>query len=332
MQTVDQPPIEGATTIRPDGTDVAVSVRGLRKAYADVEALRGVDLDLRRGEVLGLLGPNGAGKTTTVEILEGQRVADAGELRVLGIDPAEAGRDFRSRIGVVLQEAGPPPELRVGQTVDMFASYYDNPRGTQEVLEFVGLADQARRRVAQLSGGQRRRLDLALAIVGRPELLFLDEPTTGFDPSARQQAWSLVESLRRLGTSVLLTTHDMDEAARLCDRIAVIIQGRIVAVGTPAELTEKLGRRRLVVRIADHGGEPVSLDLLPAEVRDAAREVGRDIELLVDDPESALAVLRAWSDRTGHTILDEHITRAGLEDVYLALAASAEAAPKGSKP
>lgn len=329
MQIVDQAPLEGATRDQPDRQELAVSVRGLHKRYADTHALRGVDLDLRRGEVLGLLGPNGAGKTTTVEILEGQRSADAGEVRVLGQDPAEADSNFRSRIGVVLQDAGPPPELRVGQTVEMFASYYENPRGTQEVLKFVGLAGESRRRVARLSGGQRRRLDLALAIVGRPELLFLDEPTTGFDPSARQQAWSLVESLRRLGTSVLLTTHDMDEAARLCDRIAVIIGGRIVALGTPAELTEQLGRRRLVVRIADRGGAPITVPDLPTDLQDSAREVGRDLELLVDQPEAALEALRHWASDGGSQILDTHITRAGLEDVYLALAATADPTAKG---
>ncbi|QFG69441.1 ABC transporter ATP-binding protein [Ornithinimicrobium pratense] len=328
MRTLEEHSTGNAADPRHSGRDLALSVRGLCKSYGSVDALRGVDLDVHRGEVLGLLGPNGAGKTTTVEILEGQRTADSGQIDVLGVDPATAGIDFRARVGVMLQYAGPPPELRVTQTVSMFASYYDNPRGGQEVLDFVGLGDMGQRRVSRLSGGQRRRLDLALAIIGRPELLFLDEPTTGFDPSARQQAWSLVESLRRLGTSVLLTTHDMDEAARLCDRIAVIVSGRVVAEGTPSQLTEHLGQRRLIVRMADRAGHHLTVDDLPDSVRGHAREVGRDIELLMDDPEAALGVLRSWSREHKHQVLDSHISRASLEDVYLALTADNDLSSK----
>ncbi len=214
----------------------AVSVRGLVKRYGERTAVDGVDLDIPRGEVFALLGPNGAGKTTTVEILEGYRSRDAGEVSVLGVDPVDATPQWRARVGIVLQSVTDLSELTVAETVRHFAGYYPRPRDPDEVIATVGLTDSATQRTRLLSGGQRRRLDVALGILGRPELLFLDEPTTGFDPAARRQFWELVEDLAREGTTILLTTHYLEEAERLADRVAVIASGRIVAVAEPAAL------------------------------------------------------------------------------------------------
>jgi ABC-2 type transport system ATP-binding protein len=220
----------------------AVSVRGLRKSYDGVTpALDGVDLDVRRGEVLAILGPNGAGKTTLVEILEGHRTADAGDVDVLGHDPARRERAFRARIGIVLQEEGIDQSLTVREVVDLYSAAYPHPRPAAEVLDVVGLGDRPDVRVAALSGGQRRRLDLALGIAGDPELVFLDEPTTGFDPSARRQSWELISALRDLGKTILLTTHYMDEAQHLADRVVVIARGRVIAEGTPDSLGAGIG-------------------------------------------------------------------------------------------
>jgi ABC-2 type transport system ATP-binding protein len=216
--------------------EAAVSVHGLRKTYGERTAVDGVDLDIPRGEVFALLGPNGAGKTTTVEILEGYRSRDAGEVSVLGVDPADATPQWRSRVGIVLQSVTDLSELTVAETVRHFAGYYPKPRDPDEVIATVGLTDSAAQRIRLLSGGQRRRLDVALGILGRPELLFLDEPTTGFDPAARRQFWDLVEDLAREGTTILLTTHYLEEAERLADRVAVIASGRIVEVAEPAAL------------------------------------------------------------------------------------------------
>jgi len=216
--------------------EAAVSVHGLRKTYGERTAVDGVDLDIPRGEVFALLGPNGAGKTTTVEILEGYRSRDAGEISVLGIDPADATPQWRARVGIVLQSVTDLSELTVAETVRHFAGYYPRPRDPDEVIATVGLTDSAAQRTRLLSGGQRRRLDVALGILGRPELMFLDEPTTGFDPAARRQFWVLVEDLAREGTTILLTTHYLEEAERLADRVAVIASGRIVEVAEPAAL------------------------------------------------------------------------------------------------
>jgi ABC-2 type transport system ATP-binding protein len=217
-------------------TDTAVMVRDLRKSYPDVTAVDGIDLDIARGEVFALLGPNGAGKTTTVEILEGFRQRDRGTVAVLGDDPADGRRAWRARIGIVLQLASTGPELTVMEMVRHFASFYPCPRDPEEAVDLVGLTDKARSRIASLSGGETRRLDVALGIVGRPELLFLDEPTTGFDPEARRQFWELIRALRTDGTTILLTTHYLDEAEALADRIAVMASGRIVASGDPGSL------------------------------------------------------------------------------------------------
>jgi len=215
----------------------AVTVRGLKKRYGEVEAVRGIDFDIRAGEVFGLLGPNGAGKTTTIEILEGYRDRTAGEVQVLGVDPQQGGQAWREQLGVVLQSSSLYPNLTVREHVRTFAGYYERPRDVDEVVELVGLGEKAAARVRTLSGGQKRRLDLALALVGNPELIFLDEPTTGFDPGARRNAWEMIRNLRSLGKTILLTTHYLDEAEQLADRVAVLRAGEIVREGTPAELT-----------------------------------------------------------------------------------------------
>ncbi|WDV50380.1 ABC transporter ATP-binding protein [Streptomyces coeruleorubidus] len=228
------------------GYDLAVEVRGLRKRYGDVTAVDGIDLGIRKGEVFGLLGPNGAGKSTTVEILQGNRDRDAGEVSVLGADPASATRAWRSRVGIVWQDESAPAELTVRETVRHFAGYYPRPRGPEEVIGLVGLEAKADSRIKALSGGQRRRLDVALGVIGGPDLLLLDEPTTGFDPAARRQFWSLIRALADEGTTILLTTHYLEEAEALAHRLAVVAKGRIVAEGEPAALRERFGTEALV--------------------------------------------------------------------------------------
>jgi ABC-2 type transport system ATP-binding protein len=274
----------------------AVRVRGLRKSYGDLEAVAGVDFEIDEGEVFALLGPNGAGKTTTVEILEGYRERDAGDVTVLGDDPARAGGDFRERIGVVLQSADPAyPVLKVREVVRLFAGYFSAPRDVDEVLELVGLADSRHAVVRTLSGGQRRRLDLAIALVGDPELVFLDEPTTGFDPAARRNAWELIRGLRSLGKTILLTTHYLEEAEQLADRVAVINAGRIVAIGTPRELT----------------GEE--------ETEIVYRENGRELRIETRTPTRTLHELTGKALAAGHEVDGLEVRRRSLEDVYLAL-------------
>src|SRR5450631_548426 len=224
----------------------AVRVRGLTKSYGDVAAVKGIDLEIARGEVFALLGPNGAGKTTTVEILEGYRHRDQGEISVLGLDPSSQRRELKKRIGIVLQSTGVDRYLTVAETIAMYSGYYPHPRPVDEVIGLVGLASKRNSRVVKLSGGQQRRLDVAIALAGDPELLFLDEPTTGFDPSARHEAWEVVKNLAALGKTVLLTTHYMDEAQHLADRVAVIADGRIVAEGAPATLAGREAARATV--------------------------------------------------------------------------------------
>jgi ABC-2 type transport system ATP-binding protein len=235
--------VTARTAIAPEP---AIEIRGLRKAYGDLQALNGVDLTVRRGELLAVLGPNGAGKTTMVEILEGHRSRDEGDVRVLGFDPGARERAFRQRIGVVLQEEGIDGTLTVREAVELYAAAYPNPRDAREVLELVGLADRADARAVTLSGGQRRRLDLALGIAGDPDLIFLDEPTTGFDPSARRHSWELISDLKRLGKTILLTTHYMDEAQHLADRVVVIAKGSIIAEGTPDTIGRDLEQEAVV--------------------------------------------------------------------------------------
>jgi ABC-2 type transport system ATP-binding protein len=274
----------------------AIAVRGLRKSYGDLEAVRGVDFEIEQGEVFGLLGPNGAGKTTTVEILEGYRRRDAGEVSVLGHDPQRPGPDFRQRIGVVLQQSEVWPNITVRETHRMFAGYYERPRDIDEVIELVGLSEKRDARVKTLSGGQKRRLDLGLALVGDPDLVFLDEPTTGFDPAARRAAWEMIRSLRLLGKTVLLTTHYLDEAEQLADRVAVMRDGLIVKIGTPRELTT-----------AD----------LEVEIR--FRRNGEEVLIRTTEPTRVLHELTREALGRGEELERLEVRRPSLETVYLAL-------------
>jgi ABC-2 type transport system ATP-binding protein len=274
----------------------AISVRNLRKSYGPLEAVRGVDFEIEEGEVFGLLGPNGAGKTTTVEILEGYRRRDGGEVRVLGHDPQDPGPEFRQRIGVVLQQSELWQNVTVRETHTMFAGYYERSRDVDEVIELVGLNEKRDARVKTLSGGQKRRLDLGIALVGDPDLVFLDEPTTGFDPAARRAAWEMIRSLRSLGKTVLLTTHYLDEAEQLADRVAVMREGVVVRTGTPRELTT-----------AD----------LEVEIR--FREAGQEIIVRTSEPTRVLHELTTAALVRGEEIERLEVRRPTLEEVYLAL-------------
>jgi len=289
-----------------------IEVHGLRKSYGDLEAVRGIDLEVSSGEVFALLGPNGAGKTTTVEILEGFRSRTAGEASVLGHDPARHERALRERIGIVLQSTGVDPFLKVRETVDLYAGYYPHPRPVDEVLEVVGLTEKRDVRVQRLSGGQQRRLDVAIALVGDAELLFLDEPTTGFDPGARRNAWEIVRNLTALGKTVFLTTHYMDEAENLANRVAVIARGEIVAEGPPRTLTARaVGQTKVRVRVGGPG--------LPS-VLDPATQVGDGVlELVTQEPTRVLHELTGWALETGRELEGLEVTRPTLEDVYLEL-------------
>ena len=272
--------------------EAAISIRGLVKRYGEFVAVDGLDLDIRRGEIFALLGPNGAGKTTTVEICEGYRRRDAGEVRVLGADPAEASRSWKAQLGIVLQSGAGDSQLTVRELLRAQAAYYADPRDPDEVLELVGLTEKARARAHSLSGGQRRRLDVARGIVGRPTLLFLDEPTTGFDPEARRQFWSLIRSLRELGTTMLLTTHYLDEAEALADRVGVIARGRLVEVAVPASL----------------GGR----ESAPAVVRWTEDGVRR-----TEATATPTAFVRELASRFPGEIPELAVLRPTLEDVYL---------------
>jgi ABC-2 type transport system ATP-binding protein len=282
----------------------AVRVRGLRKSYGDMAAVDGVDLDIEHGEVFALLGPNGAGKTTTVEILEGYRRRDGGEVTVLGTDPGQGGREWRSRIGIVLQSNADADELTVREMIRYFAAYYPSPADPDAVIDSVGLTEKAGARLRQLSGGQRRRVDVALGIVGNPELLFLDEPTTGFDPEARRQFWHLIKGLAEEGTTILLTTHYLDEAEELAHRVAVIAAGRIRAVGPPAELGGRGTARATVSWMADGGRQSVETDTPSAVVTELAARFGGEVPELT-------------------------VTRPSLEDTYLAMIGHAGGTQEG---
>jgi ABC-2 type transport system ATP-binding protein len=294
-------------------TEAVIEVRNLTKSYGGVEAVKGVDLQVRRGEIFALLGPNGAGKTTTVEILEGHRARSGGDVSVLGFDPATGGSAFREKIGIVLQETGVEPYLTVAEAIDLFRGYYPNPRSVDDIVGLVGLEEKRDVRVTKLSGGQQRRLDVAIGLAGNPELLFLDEPTTGFDPSARRQAWTIVRDLAREGTTVFLTTHYMDEAQRLADRVAIIVGGRIIAEGPPEDLA------------SDHlGATAISFGLpegtsLPGELNAEATSTGTLVEIQTRDPLRTLNELTAWALREGVQLQGLSVGRPSLEDVYLDL-------------
>jgi ABC-2 type transport system ATP-binding protein len=279
--------------------DSVISIRGLRKSYGEFEAVRGIDLEVRRGEVFAFLGPNGAGKTTTVEILEGYRDRSAGEVEVLGEDPQRGGRAWRERIGIVLQTCRLDPYLSVRESLGLYAGYYRAPRPVDEVIELVGLGGKADARARSLSGGQQRRLDVGMALVGDPELLFLDEPTTGFDPQARRQAWDVIAGLRDLGKTIFLTTHYMDEAQRLADRVTIISRGEVVASGTPDDLGDR--------------------ESLPTTI--SYRLDGEEVSVETTTPVADLHALTARALERGEDLDGLEVTRPNLEDVYLSLTA-----------
>jgi ABC-2 type transport system ATP-binding protein len=282
---------------------LAVAVEDLRKAYGSHEAVRGIDFEIEAGEVFGLLGPNGAGKTTTVEILEGYRTRDGGTVEVLGQDPQRAGVDWRDRIGVVLQSSAMYPNLSVTESLALFAGYYTKPLDVDQVVGLVGLEEKRTARVRTLSGGQKRRLDLGLGLIGNPEVLFLDEPTTGFDPAARRAAWEVIRSLRSLGKTILLTTHYLDEAESLADRVAVLREGRIAAIGRPEDLT---------------GSAPAT------EIR--YRRDGEDVLVTTHEPTRVLHDLTAEALAEGRELEQLSVRRPTLEEIYLALTGDEEAA------
>ena len=279
----------------------AIEVRDLRKSYGEVEAVRGIDFHVARGEIYGMLGPNGAGKTSTVEILEGYRTRSSGSVSVLGHDPQARPRELRRRVGIVLQSSGIYSQVRVAEVVAHFAGFYPRPRDVDEVIALVGLGEKRDERARKLSGGQRRRLDLALALIGDPELIFLDEPTTGFDPAARRTAWQTIRSLKDLGKTVLLTTHYLDEAQELADRVAIIKGGQILAEGSPAQLGVGGGSRYRVAYLRD--GEPVIAQ--------------------TDDPTRLLHELTGAALAAGEALQGLSVTRPSLEEIYLELTADA---------
>ncbi len=301
--------------------DVVIAARALRRRYGSHDVLRGIDLEIRRGEIFALLGPNGAGKTTLVEILAGFRSRSGGAARVLGVDPATADSTWRERIGVVLQESEPDRGLTVSECLELYAGYYRAPRRPAEIAELVGLTDSVDTLAEHLSGGQRRRLDVGLALVGDPELLFLDEPTTGFDPAARRAAWCMIERLRELGTTIVITTHAMDEAERLADRIAVLVAGTVVAEGTPETIG---GRDRRAAEIHFTLPGEIAVDDLPAAFRSSCTPSTRTVALTSTAPLVDVSTLAVWALERGIDLPDLEIRRPALEDVYLALAGAPE--------
>jgi ABC-2 type transport system ATP-binding protein len=298
---------------------IALEVVDLHKSYGTLQAVRGIDLHVDEGEVFALLGPNGAGKTTTVEILEGFRRRDSGRVSVLGFDPATNDRKLKDQLGIVLQSTGVDPYLTVAETVDMFRGYDPKPRPRDEVIELVGLTDKRDSRVTKLSGGQRRRLDVAIALAGDPRLLFLDEPTTGFDPGARRNAWDVIKGLANLGKTIFLTSHSMDEVQFLADRVVIIAGGRIVAEGTPDTLA---GRQKAAVAVRFQLSASVSM---PEQLRRGATVDGTNVELSTDDPTRTLYELTSWAVQAGISLEGLEVARPTLEDVYLEITKDAAA-------
>ena len=310
-------------------TAPAIAVRDLRKSYGAHEAVKGVSFDVAPGEVYALLGHNGAGKSTIVEILEGYRPRSSGDVSVLGRDPATGGRAHRDRIGIVLQTSGIETELSLTEAIDLYGGVYASRRPTREVIELVGLADKADARVGSLSGGQRRRLDLALGIVGKPDVLFLDEPTTGFDAAARRKSWELIADLCQLGTTVLLTTHYLDEAEHLADRVGVLANGRLVAEGTPAELIGSVAGTVVSFTIDVDDARSMSSVLPPGAVVD-----GGNVEFTTEQATRDVHAVTAWAMQRGIELAGLRVLRPTLEDVFLEIsnAAAAEHAPVEESP
>ena len=296
--------------------EAVIEVRGLQKRYGAIEAVRGVDLRIEHGEVFALLGPNGAGKTTTVEILEGHRARSGGEVRVLGYDPERNPVALKQRLGIVLQRTGLEPYLTVAETIDMFRGYYPQPLPLDDVLAVVGLEEQRNQRVRRLSGGQQRRLDVAVGLAGDPTLLFLDEPTTGFDPTARRGAWAMIRNLRTLGKTVLLTTHYLDEAEALADRVAIMVRGAIVAEDTPAGLVAAETETSIRFRFPEGA-------TLPEEFGRHETTAGR-VEIRTPDPTRVLHTLTDWAIAAGIALEDLTVHRSSLEDVFLRLTGEEE--------
>ncbi|MDQ3785465.1 MAG: ABC transporter ATP-binding protein [Actinomycetota bacterium] len=311
---------------------IAIEVQNLKKSYGSLEAVAGIDVQVRQGEVFSLLGPNGAGKTTTVEILEGYRERTSGEVNVLGYDPARRERDFKQRIGIVLQSTGVEPYLTVEEVIELHRGYYPSPRPLDEVIEVVELTAKRKSRVGKLSGGQQRRLDVAVGLAGDPELLFLDEPTTGFDPSARRHAWAMVKNLQTLGKTVFLTTHYMDEAQNLADRAAIIVGGRIVAEGPPATLGGRANAPTKVTFLLPPGAPP-----LPGHLQPTVGSSG-GVQLEATEPMRSLHDLTGWALDNDVELESLSVARPSLEDVYLRLtgepsgAASDPEVAEGTRP
>jgi ABC-2 type transport system ATP-binding protein len=300
----------------------AITVRGLRKAYGTHEAVRGIDFEVERGEVFGFLGPNGAGKTTTIEILEGYRPRTGGDVSVLGVDPQHPTRAWRNRVGLVLQECQLDPTLTVRETLSMYASFYESPRDVDEIVSLVGLDDKRDARLGTLSGGQKRRADVGVGIIGDPELVFLDEPTTGFDPSARRGAWNMIEGLKDLGKTIFLTTHYMDEAQHLADRVVILRQGELVAQGKPDELGDTMSKAS-EVRFRLPAG--VTVDQLKTVIHEELSTSGSEVSFRTETAQQALYHLTGWAERHHVQLQDIEVQRPTLEDIFLQLTAEAPA-------
>jgi ABC-2 type transport system ATP-binding protein len=301
--------------------DTAISVSGLRKAYGSNEAVRGIDFEVAAGEVFGFLGPNGAGKTTTIEILEGYRKRSGGEVQVLGVDPAHPTRGWRNRVGLVLQECELDPLLTVTESVRLFSSFYSAPRPVDETIEMVGIAEKRDAKIGSLSGGQKRRVDVAIGIIGDPDLIFLDEPTTGFDPSARRDAWNMIEGLKDLGKTVFLTTHYMDEAQHLADRVAILRGGRIVAQGRTEELSQTLGRQTTV---RFELGDGLALNDIRGRIEAHLDSSGKEVRFETADPQRDLYRLLALADERSVELKGLEVRQPSLEDIFLELTAKDE--------